>query len=131
MNVVDLRVKSFRTIVCICVKRDLLTLLTTANFEEKYWHLVPDCSLGDTERRDWATDLSAATSAGYGFAKKHLPELDKQFSLDPRDEDDETMQPAPKDDPNADSNAETTGKNSDGDGKTDTGEKSDEGDDEK
>ena len=100
MNVVDLRVKSFRTIVCICVKRDLLTLLTRANFEEKYWHLVPDCSLGDTERRDWATDLSAATSAGYTFAKKQLPELDKQFSLDPRDEDDETMQPAPKVDPN-------------------------------
>lgn len=91
MNVVDLRVKSFKTLTCINVKRDLLTLLTVVNYEQKFWHLVPDYSLGDTERRDWATDLGAATSAGYKFAKKHLPELDKQFSLDPRDDDDETM----------------------------------------
>lgn len=101
MNVVDLRVKSFRTIICLCVKRDLLTLLTHTNYEEKFWHLVPDYSLGDTERRDWATDLSAATTAGYKFAKKHLPELDKQFSLDPRDDDDETMQPEPEVKPDA------------------------------
>lgn len=113
MNVVDLRVKSFRTIVCICIKRDLLTLLTRANFEEKYWHLVPDASLGDTERRDWATDLNAAKGAGYQFAKKHLPELDKQFGLDPRDETDESMltKTSVETDDNGDGN-------SDGDGET-------------
>lgn len=92
MNVVDLRVKSFKTITCLHVKTGVLTLLTRANYPENLWHLVPDYFLGDTERRDWATDVSAATSGGYKFAKKHYPELDKQFGLDPRDEDDETMQ---------------------------------------
>ncbi len=116
MNVVDLRVKSFRTIVGICIKRDLLTLLTKANYEQKFWHLVPDAFLGDTERRDWATDLNAAKGAGYSFAKKHLPELDKQFGVDPRDETDESMQAASKVELKA--NGEKS--NSDGDGRTDT-----------
>lgn len=91
MNVVDLRVKWFRNAVCVCFKRDVLTLLVKANYDRKFWHLVPECSLGDTERRDWATDTSAASRIGYRITKNHAAELDKQFGLKPREEGDEEM----------------------------------------
>lgn len=86
MNVVDLRVKHMKNIVAECVERDLFKLLTVVNFGKEKAHLSPLCSLGDTERRDWATDLKAATSAGYKFAPEHFPVIDVQFGQKPRKE---------------------------------------------
>lgn len=84
MNVVDLRVKSTKNTIADAVRRDVYRLLTVVNFGADKAYLTPYCSLGDTERRDWATDLDAATSAGYQFADEHLPELDVQFGQKPR-----------------------------------------------
>ncbi len=89
MHVVDLKIKARKNSVCEAVKQDILTLLVEENYDQKYWHLVPNCSLGDTERRSWSTDLRAATGAGYRFTKKQMAEIDVQFSVKPRDEDDE------------------------------------------
>ena len=86
MNVVDLRVKSYRNKVAESVERDIFRLITVVNFGEEFAHLTPRASLGDTERRDWATDLDAANGAGYMFASEHLPEIDVQFGLKPRAE---------------------------------------------
>ena len=86
MNVVDLRVHSFRNAVADTVERDIFRLLTIVNFGAEKAHLTPRASLGDTERRDWATDLGAAAHAGYQFAPEHLPELDVQFGQKPRKE---------------------------------------------
>ena len=55
-----------------------------------------------------ATDLRAATAAGYRFTKRQMPEVDVQFSVSPRDEDDELANENPmiEPDPNADLNDE-------------------------
>lgn len=89
MDVVDLKIKARKNAVCEAFKQDILTLLVEENYSPEYWHLVPDCSLGDTERRSWATDMRAASAAGWRMTKKQAAEVDVQFGLTPRDEDDE------------------------------------------
>jgi hypothetical protein len=85
-DVVDLKVRTMKSAVSEAVERDVYLLLTVVNFGVEFAHLSPVCSLGDTERRDWATDLGAAAGAGYTFANEHLAELDPVFGLKPRKE---------------------------------------------
>lgn len=85
-DVVDLKVRTMKSAVAETVERDIYLLLTVVNFGAEFAHLSPVCSLGDTERRDWATDLQAASRGGYKFADEHLPELDGMFGLKPRKE---------------------------------------------
>lgn len=105
MDVVDLKIKARKNVVCEAFKQDVLTLLVEENYDQKYWHLVPNCSLGDTERREWATDMRAAQAAGYRITKKQAAEMDVMFGLSQRDVDDELCEPA-KTEPNPDPNEE-------------------------
>lgn len=86
-DVSDIRKQNFRRVISATVKNDLFRLLTVVNFGEEKAHLTPDCFLGDTEANDWATDLQAASGAGYQFAPQHLRQLDAQFGLEPREKD--------------------------------------------
>lgn len=86
MNIVDLKIRNLRNAVCRAFRCDILRLLVLVNFGAEKLHLTPGASLGDTERRDWATDLNAARLAGYEFAPEHMPELDAQFGMKPRAE---------------------------------------------
>ncbi len=83
-DVSDIRKQNFRRVISDNVKKDIFRLLTVVNFGEEFAHLTPDCFLGDTEANDWATDLDAASGAGYEFAPEHFPQLDVQFGLEPR-----------------------------------------------
>lgn len=102
MDVVDLKIKARKNAVCEAFRQDVLTLLVEENYPPELWHLVPHCSLGDTERREWATDMRAATAAGYRITNKHAAEIDVQFGLTPRDDDDEVMEAAQSLEPNPD-----------------------------
>jgi len=84
MNVVELRVKSFKNAVAECVKRDLYRLLTVVNFGADKAHLTPNASLGDTERRDWNETADALQKVGYEIAPEHLREGDQMLGLKPR-----------------------------------------------
>ena len=84
-DVSDIRKQSLRNVVAAAVRNDVFRLLTVVNFGQEKAHLAPHCFLGDTEANDWAGDLQAATSAGYTFAAEHMPQLDAQFGLEPRD----------------------------------------------
>lgn len=99
-DVVDIRKQSFRTIVADAIERNIFRLLTVVNFGEDKAHLTPKCFLGDTEANDWATDLQAASSAGYSFAPEHLQQLDAQFGLEPRENVEQAKDPE-ETDPNA------------------------------
>lgn len=103
MDVVDLKIKARKNSVCEAFKQDVLTLLVEENYPPELWHLVPNCSLGDTERRSWATDMRAAAAAGWRMTEKQAAEVDVQFSLTPREEGDELLEAAPSLEPNPDS----------------------------
>lgn len=85
-DVVDLKVRTMKSAVAEAIERDIYLLLTVVNFGAEFAHLSPICSLGDTERRDWATDATAAGKIGYKIADEHLPEIDSMFGLKPRKE---------------------------------------------
>ncbi len=84
MNVVELRVKSFKNAVAECVERDLYRLLTIINFGADKAHLSPLCSLGDTERRDWNETASSLKEIGYQMAPEHFREGDQMLGFKPR-----------------------------------------------
>lgn len=100
-DVVDIRKQKFRGFVAMAIERDILRLLTIVNFGEDKAHLTPRCFLGDTEANDWATDLQAASKVGYKVAKEHLPQLDEQFGLKPRNLDAEEYDPGKSGDASA------------------------------
>lgn len=89
-DVADTRKQNFRRQVERAVQSNIYRLLTVVNFGEDKAHLTPKCFLGDTEANDWATDIQAASRAGYTFAPEHLPQLDAQFGLEPRSQNAET-----------------------------------------
>lgn len=84
-DVSDIKKQAYRIVIADAIERDILRLLTIVNYGLDKAHLTPQCFLGDTEVNDWATDLSAAASAGYKFDGSHFAELDTQFGLTPRD----------------------------------------------
>lgn len=84
-DVSDIRKQALRTVIADAVEKDLFRLLTVVNFGADKAHLTPKCFLGDTEATDWATDLNAASGAGYSFAPEHFAQLDAQFGLEPRE----------------------------------------------
>lgn len=99
-DVIDMRKQFLRSTVADAIERDIFRLLTVLNFGEDKAHLTPKCFLGDTEANDWATDVQAASRAGYKFAPRHLRQLDTQFGLEPRDED-EAVPSTTEEDPDA------------------------------
>lgn len=105
MNVVELRVMSYKRPVADCVKRDIYRLLTVMNFGKRYAHLTPDCSLGDTERRDWNDTADSLNKIGYKMADEHMPEGDRMLGFKP-----------------VARKAEEKSDNSNGDGKNDDGQ---------
>lgn len=102
MDVVDLKIKARKNSVCEAFKQDVLTLLVEENYPPELWHLVPNCSLGDTERRSWATDMRAASAAGWRMTKKQAAEVDVQFGLTPREDGDELFDENSIEEPNPD-----------------------------
>ena len=86
-DIIDLRKQALRTVIADSIERDLFRLLTIVNFGADKARLTPKCFLGDTEATDWATDLNAASGAGYAFAPEHMRQLDAQFGLEPRSDD--------------------------------------------
>lgn len=85
-DVIDIRKQNFRTIIADAIERDIFRLLTSVNFGDDKTHLTPKCFLGDTEANDWATDVQAAARAGYKFTDRQMRQLDTQFGLEPREE---------------------------------------------
>lgn len=90
MTVVDLRARHYKNTIAGIVKRDIYRLLTVVNYGEEMAHLTPDCSLGDTERRDWETTADALSKIGYQIAPEHQREGDAILGFTPRDK--ETLQ---------------------------------------
>ncbi len=103
LEIVELRIKAMKNIVAEAIERDVFRLLVEVNFGADKVHLTPLCSLGDTDRRAWATDLTAANGAGYQFAPEHLSEIDVQFGLKPRRQ---KVEPNPQ---KANTNSQTQG----------------------
>lgn len=64
MDVLALHIWSLKNIVAECVRTDILKPLVLYNFGPDAVALTPVVSLGDTERRDWATDARAAALLG-------------------------------------------------------------------
>jgi hypothetical protein len=93
-DVNDIRKQALRIVIASAFEQDVLRLLTVVNFGQDKAHLTPKCFLGDTEANDWATDVQAASRAGYTFADEHMPQLDSQFGLEPRGKDATTPEPA-------------------------------------
>lgn len=85
VTVVDLRVRSFRNIVAAAIKKDVFRLLAVMKFGEEKAHLTPDCSLGDTERRDWEKTADALAGIGYQMADEHQREGDIILGFTPRE----------------------------------------------
>lgn len=96
-DVSDIKKQALRSVVEQAVERDVFQLLTVVNFGADKAHLTPKCFLGDTEATDWATDLNAASKAGYSFAPEHFKQLDAQFGVEPRQEQPDAITPEPLD----------------------------------
>jgi phage gp29-like protein len=87
IDVVNLRVKSFKNTIADAVRRDVYRLLTIVNFGADKVHLTPLCSLGDTERRDWEATAGALQKIGYRMADEHQREGDVILGFTPRAKD--------------------------------------------
>lgn len=64
MDVLALRVWHLKNIVAEAIRTDILKPLLYYNFGPEAGELTPAVSLGDTERKDWATDAQAAAVIG-------------------------------------------------------------------
>ncbi len=87
MSVLDLFIFFIKGLVIDMITNDLLKPLMLTNFANFDMTLLPKVSMGDTERRDWATDATAlATLYKSGFiGESQKIGFDKQIGAPDRD----------------------------------------------
>jgi hypothetical protein len=78
MSVLDLLVFFIKGLVCDMLSRDVLKPLFELNFANFDMDLLPKVSMGDSERRDWATDVIAIATGWKSnyFGESQKPALD-------------------------------------------------------
>ena len=87
MSILDLFVFFIKGLVIDMLEKDLLKPLMKLNFADFDNELLPIISMGDSERRDWATDVIAIATgwkAGF-FSESQKPGLDKIIGAPERD----------------------------------------------
>lgn len=83
MDVLSLRVWSLKNTVADCIRDEILRPLLYYNFGEESMALVPAVSLGDSDRRDWATDALAAAALAPLVSDSQWEAICKQLGLPP------------------------------------------------
>lgn len=88
MSVLDLLIIFIKNLVMEMITNDLIKPLLAINFPNYDKDLIPNVSMGDVERRDWATDVTAlATLWKSGFiGESQKVGYDKIISAPDRDE---------------------------------------------
>lgn len=89
MQILDLVIAWLKGCVAATLREDVLKLAVRYNFGPEWERLAPKVSLGDTERRDFATDLNAVSDA---YAKGFVEDSQKDtlyvdLGLPPRNPD--------------------------------------------
>lgn len=87
MSVLDLLISFIKGLVSDMIRNDVLKPLMRINFGEESLSLLPQVTLGDTERRNFAEDLNAASNAwksGY-MGKSQKVAFDKIIGAPERD----------------------------------------------
>lgn len=91
MQVLDQLIWYLRGLLVDMISRDILRPLMEWNFGPDSLRLMPKLSLGDTERRDFATDGQTASSLGFKMSPSQFIAMDGQLGLPERDEEDIKM----------------------------------------
>jgi hypothetical protein len=81
MGVLDLLVWNLKGKISRAVKCDLLEKAIRYNFGDEALRFAPAVSLGDTERRDWATDAIAAVSLSSEITDSQWNSVTEQLGL--------------------------------------------------
>lgn len=84
-DTISITVQQMKRSICRMLRRDVLYDTIRVNYGDDIAALAPLISLGETEQRDWATELQAAGRVGYKVAPSHLPDLDSRFGLPARE----------------------------------------------
>ncbi|HEX8653100.1 MAG TPA: hypothetical protein VF708_19945 [Pyrinomonadaceae bacterium] len=85
-DIVDLLIWARKTKVASMLRHDVLRGVVEVNFGADKLHLTPFISLGDTERKDWATDAKAATEIGPYVPDSIWASMVRQLGLEDKEE---------------------------------------------
>lgn len=81
LNVLDLLVWWLKSKIAKAVKSDLIEKIIRYNFGDEALRFCPTVSLGDTERRDWSKDATAAVALSPEIADSQWQSVTDQLGL--------------------------------------------------
>jgi len=95
MTILDLIIWYLKGKICYTVAHDIMLPIHLANFGNQDLDLLPVCTLGDSERKDWATDATAAAELFGKVTPSQWLALLTQLGVPPPEEGEELPAAAP------------------------------------